>query len=74
MQKNKCDYLIVGLQTDPTLDRPEKNKPIQSLEERKIQLEAVKYVDEIRIYSTEAELRDMYVKYGQVEEFLVLII
>ena len=54
-----CDYLIVGLQTDPTLDRPEKNKPIQSLEERKIQLEAVKYVDEIRIYSTEAELRDM---------------
>ena len=57
--KEQCDYLIVGLQTDPTLDRPEKNKPIQSLEERKIQLEAVKYVDEIRIYSTEAELRDM---------------
>ena len=57
--KEQCDYLIVGLQTDPTLDRPEKNKPIQSFEERKIQLEAVKYVDEIRIYSTEAELRDM---------------
>ena len=57
--KEQCDYLIVGLQTDPTLDRPEKNKPIQSLEERKIQLEAVKYVDEIRVYSTEAELRDM---------------
>ena len=60
--KEQCDYLIVGLQTDPTLDRPEKNKPIQSLEERKIQLEAVKYVDEIRIYSTEAELRDMLCK------------
>ena len=53
--KEQCDYLIVGLQTDPTLDRPEKNKPIQSLEERKIQLEAVKYVDEVRIYSTEAD-------------------
>ena len=57
--KEQCDYLIVGLQTDPTLDRPEKNKPIQSLEERKIQLEAVKYVDEVRVYSTEADLRDM---------------
>ena len=57
--KEQCDNLIVGLQTDPTLDRPEKNKPIQSLEERKIQLEAVKYVDEIQVYSTESQLRDM---------------
>ena len=57
--KEQCDKLIVGLQTNPTLDRPEKNKPIQSLEERRIQLEAVKYVDEIREYSTESELRDM---------------
>ena len=54
--KQQCDKLIVGLQTDPTLDRPEKNKPIQSLEERKIQLEAVKYVDEIIKYETEEEL------------------
>ena len=54
--KEQCDYLIVGLQTDPTLDRPEKNKPIQSLEERKIQLEAVKYVDEIIQYETEQDL------------------
>ena len=54
--KEQCDYLIVGLQTDPTLDRPEKNKPIQSLEERKIQLEAVKYVDEIIQYETEEDL------------------
>ena len=46
--KKQCDHLIVGLQTNPALDRPkEKNKPIQSLKERKIQLEAVKYIDEI---------------------------
>ena len=54
--KARCDKLIVGLQTDPTTDRPEKNKPIQSLEERRIQLEAVKYVDEIFTYDTEEEL------------------
>ncbi len=54
--KEQCDYLIVGLQTDPTLDRPEINKPIQSFEERKIQLEAVKYVDEIFTYETEEDL------------------
>ena len=54
--KAQCDYLIVGLQTDPTIDRPEKNKPIQSFEERKIQLEAVKYVDEIFVYETEKDL------------------
>ena len=54
--KEQCDKLVVGLQTDPTIDRPEKNKPIQSLEERKIQLEAVKYVDEVIEYETEEEL------------------
>ena len=54
--KKQCDKLIVGLQTNPTLDRPEKNKPIQSYEERYIQLEAVKYVDEIIKYETEEEL------------------
>ena len=54
--KEQCDKLIVGLQTDPTIDRPEKNKPIQSFEERKIQLEAVKYVDDIIKYETEEEL------------------
>jgi len=54
--KEQCDYLIVGLQTDPTIDRPEKNKPIQSFEERKIQLEAVKYIDEIIVYETENDL------------------
>ena len=48
--KAQCDKLIVGLQTDPTIDRKEKNKPIQSYEERYIQLEAVKYVDDIIKY------------------------
>ena len=55
--KARCDRLIVGLQTDPTIDRPDtKNKPIQSLEERQIQLEAVKYVDEIFTYDIEEDL------------------
>ena len=54
--KRRCDKLIVGLQTDPTIDRPEKNKPIQSFEERYIQLQAVKYIDEIFIYDTEEDL------------------
>ena len=54
--KQQCDKLIVGLQTDPTIDRPEKNRPIQSYEERYIQLKAVKYIDEIIKYETEEEL------------------
>lgn len=57
--KTFCDHLIVGLQTDPSLDRPEKNKPVQSLEERRIQLEGIKYIDEIVIYNTEKELYDI---------------
>ena len=57
--KKQCDNLIVGLQTDPTIDRPEKNQPIQSFEERKIQLEAIKYIDKIITYSTEKELYEL---------------
>ena len=57
--KHHCDYLIVGLQNDPTEDRPEKNKPVQSIVERQIQLAAVKYVDEIVIYNTEQDLTDL---------------
>jgi len=58
--KHHCDFLIVGLQTDPTIDRPDsKNTPIQSLVERQIQLAAVKYVDEIVCYQTEQDLRDL---------------
>jgi len=55
--KKQCDYLVVGLQTDPTIDRPDiKNNPVQSLDERKIQLEAVKYIDEIIVYESEKDL------------------
>ena len=57
--KSQCDKLIVGLQTDPTLDRYEKNKPIQSYDERYIQLQAVKYVDGILRYETENDLYKM---------------
>ena len=55
--KKHCDYLIVGLHSNPKLDRPNKNSPIQSLNERKIQLkDFVKYIDEILIYDTESDL------------------
>lgn len=57
--KSQCDYLIVGLQTDPTIDRPHKNKPVQSLVERYIQLKAISVVDEIIPYQTEAELLEI---------------
>jgi glycerol-3-phosphate cytidylyltransferase len=61
--KNTCDHLIVGLQVDPSIDRPEKNKPIQSLVERHAQLSAVKYVDEIIPYQTEKDLQDIISMY-----------
>lgn len=61
--KSICDYLIVGLQTDPTIDRPEKNTPIQSVFERFVQLEACKYVDEIVVYATEKDLLDILHSY-----------
>ena len=54
-----CDYLVVGLHTNPQLDRPEKNKPVQSLVERYIQLSACKYVDEIVPYETERDLLEL---------------
>jgi glycerol-3-phosphate cytidylyltransferase len=58
--KNHCDYLIAGLQTDPTIDRPDtKNKPVQSIVERQIQLAACRYVDEVVIYQTEQDLIDL---------------
>ena len=61
--KSQCDYLIVGLQTDPTIDRPYKNKPIQSVLERYIQVEACKYVDQIIPYATEKDLMDILQSY-----------
>jgi glycerol-3-phosphate cytidylyltransferase len=58
--KNYCDYLICGLQTDPTIDRPDtKNKPIQSIVERQITLSACRFVDEIVVYQTEKDLEDI---------------
>ena len=57
--RSNCDYLIVGLQTDPTIDRNEKNKPIQSVYERYVQLNAVEYIDEIIPYDTEQSLLDL---------------
>lgn len=57
--KEHCDYLICGLQVDPSLDRPEKNKPVQTLVERWTQLQGVKYVDEIIPYQTEKDLEDI---------------
>jgi len=62
--KAQCDYLLVGLQTDPTIDRPnEKNKPVQSIFERYVQLQACKYVDEIVVYATEKDLVDILLSY-----------
>jgi len=57
--KSQCDYLICALQTDPTIDRPEKNAPVQSVVERYIQLKGCKYVDEIVPYATEQDLEDL---------------
>ena len=58
--KSKCDYLIVGLQSDPTIDRPDtKNKPIQTMFERYLQLKAVEYVDEVVPYQTENDVIDI---------------
>jgi len=58
--KKYCDYLICALQVDPSVDRSEKNKPAQSLVERYIQLDAVKYVDKIIPYNTEEELKTIF--------------
>ena len=56
--KKQCDILCVGLQTDPTVDRPEKNKPIQTLKEREIQVKSCRYIDYYFIYDTEKSLYD----------------
>lgn len=61
--KRQCDYLICALQVDPSVDRPEKNKPVQSLVERHIQLTSVVYVDEIIPYQTEQDLEDILLTY-----------
>ena len=60
--KSQCDWLVVGLQTDPSIDRESKNSPIQTLTERKIQLGAIKFVDEVIIYETESDLMKLLQK------------
>lgn len=60
MEKQLCDYLIIAIQVDPTIDRPdEKNKPIQTIYERYVQVQGCRYVDEILVYSTEEELLNL---------------
>jgi glycerol-3-phosphate cytidylyltransferase len=61
--KEQCDYLLVGLQTDPSIDRPTKNSPVQTIVERYTQLKAVSYVDEIIPYATEKDLEDILTMY-----------
>lgn len=61
--KTQCDHLTVALQTDPTIDRPQKNKPVQTVFERWAQVKACRYVDEIIPYATEEELRNILMAY-----------
>ena len=58
-KENTCNYLVVALQSDPTIDRPEKSKPVQTVEEREYILKSIRYVDEVVHYNTEEELLDI---------------
>ena len=60
--KTVCDHLIVCIQSDPSLDREEKNKPVQSIVEREIQVSGCRHVDEVIIYDTEADLLNIIVQ------------
>lgn len=62
--KEQCDYLLVGLQIDPSIDRPSKNSPVQTIVERYAQLAAIRYVDEIVVYATEKDLKDILELYN----------
>ena len=68
--KKNCDRLVVALQSDPTLDRPEKNKPIQGLFERFVQVESCEYVDHVIPYDTEADLYNLLAGYDWDVRFL----
>ena len=57
--KDQCDHLIVAIQSDPNINRPEKNSPVQSYEERTIMVKAIKWVDEVRFYDTENDLCEL---------------
>lgn len=68
--KKNCDRLVVALQSDPTIDRPEKNKPIQGMFERFIQVESCEYVDQVIPYDTEADLYNLLAGYDWNVRFL----
>lgn len=68
--KSHCDFLTVALQTDPTIDRPEKNKPVQSLFERNVQLSGCRYADRITVYETEDDLYNILSNYKWDIRFL----
>ena len=68
--KMQCEKLYVGLQTDPTIDRPEKNKPVQSLTERYIQVAGVRFVDAIIPYQTEADLIEILTAFSPIARFI----
>lgn len=68
--KKNCDRLVVALQSDPTLDRPEKNKPIQGLFERFVQVESCEHVDHVIPYDTEADLYNLLAGYDWDVRFL----
>ena len=57
--KSVCDYLIVGVQSDPSIDRPDKNRPVQGFEERIMMVKAIRFVDEVVLYDTEKDLVDL---------------
>ena len=60
--KSQCDFLVIGLQSDPTIDRPQKNKPVEIIAERMFRLQSCKYVDDILVYDTEADLVNLLKK------------
>ena len=57
--KTVCDHLIVCIQSDPSLDRADKNRPVQSIVERQIQVAACRFVDETLVYDTEAHVLEI---------------
>ena len=71
--KAQCDHLMVGLQDDPNIDRPDKNKPIQTYEERYLMLDAVKYVDLIIYYKTEQDLYDFLKRFEGQKNFVRIL-
>ena len=66
----ECDRLVVALQSDPTIDRPEKNKPIQGLYERYVQVDSCKFVDNVVAYDTEADLYNLLASFDWAVRFL----